>query len=321
MDAPGRSGFRMTPMRTLIPLLLLSLTAFGSAQSSVPAIIGRWDLTVQTASGGERSAWLEVHRSGTSTLVGQFVGTSGSARPIAKVEFKNGELRFAIPPQWERADGDVVVTGTLDGERLSGTLAIGSQAPLRWTGVRAPSLRRTSAPTWEKPVPLFTGRDLSGWHAVGGNNEWEAAEGVLRNRKSGGNLVTDATFDDFKLHLEFRYPAGGNSGVYLRGRYELQIADSDAAEPDYGSLGAVYGYLAPSVMAAKKAGEWQSFDVTLVGRHVTVALNGTTIIADREIPGITGAALDSHEGKPGPLLLQGDHGPIDYRNLTIARGR
>ena len=321
MDARGRSGFRMTPMRILLPVLLVSLAALGSAQSPAPAIIGRWDITVQTANGGERSAWLEVRHSGTSTLVGQFVGLSGSARPIAKVEFKNNEFRFAIPPQWERADGDVVVSGTLDGDKLSGTLAIGSSAPQRWTGVRAPSLRRTAPPRWDKPEPLFTGKDLSGWHTVGGASAWEAADGMLRNRKSGANLVTDATFDDFKLHLEFRYPAGSNSGVYLRGRYEVQIADVAGTEPEIDSLGAVYGYLAPSVMAAKKAGEWQSFDVTLIGRHVTVALNGTTIIADREIPGITGAALDSHEGKPGPLLLQGDHGPIDYRNLTIARGR
>jgi hypothetical protein len=312
----------MARMRILIPLLLVSLTALASAQSTSPAIIGRWDITVQRADGGERSAWLEVRHSGVNTLVGQFVGTSGSARPIAKVEFKDGAMRFAIPPQWERVDGDVVVTGTLDGDRMSGTMAIGSNAPLRWTAVRAPSLRRASPPRWDAPAPLFNGRDLSGWRAVGGANEWEAAPGgVLRNRKSGGNLVTEATFDDFKLHLEFRYPAGGNSGVYLRGRYEVQIADEQGSEPDYGSLGAVYGYLAPSVMAAKKAGEWQSFDVTLIGRHVTIALNGTTIIADREIPGITGAALDSHEGQPGPLLLQGDHGPIEYRNLTIARGK
>ena len=321
MAAPGRSGFRMARMRLLIALALVALTVLTSAQTPPPAIIGRWDITVQRPDGGERSAWLEVRHSGTSTLVGQFVGLSGSARPIARVEFKNNELRFAIPPQWERADGDVVVSGTLQGDTLSGTLAIGTQAPLRWTGVRAPSLRRASAPRWDKPVPLFNGRDLSGWHAVGGANQWEAADGVLRSPKSGANLVTDATFDDFKLHLEFRYPAGSNSGVYLRGRYEVQIADVAGVEPEIDSLGAVYGYLAPSVMAAKKAGEWQTFDVTLVGRHVTVALNGTTIIADREIPGITGAALDSHEGKPGPLLLQGDHGPIEYRNLTIARGQ
>jgi hypothetical protein len=321
MDALGRTGFRMTRMRILIPLLLAAIVASASAQSAAPALIGRWDITVQRADGSERSAWLEVHRSGTQTLVGQFVGMSGSARPIAHVEFKNNEMRFAIPPQWERVDGNVVVAGTLDGDRLNGTMTIGTGTPLRWTGVRAPTLRRTQPPRWDAPAALFNGRDLSGWRAVGGANEWEAVDGVLRNRKSGGNLVTEATFDDFKLHVECRYPAGGNSGIYLRGRYEIQIADDTGPEPDTGSLGAVYGYLAPSVMAAKKAGEWQSFDITLIGRHVTIALNGTTIIADREIPGITGAALDSHEGKPGPLLLQGDHGPIEYRNITLARGR
>jgi hypothetical protein len=312
----------MSLMRLLLPVLFVSLTVLAAAQTTPPPIIGRWDITVQRPDGSERSAWLEVRHSGVNTLVGQFVGLSGSARPIAQVEFKDNEMRFAIPPQWERIDGNVIVTGTLEGDKLSGTMAIGGNAPLRWTGVRAPSLQRTSPPRWEKPVPLFNGRDLSGWHVAGGANEWEAtSDGVLRNRKSGGNLVTDATFDDFKLHLEFRYPAGGNSGVYLRGRYEVQIADVAGVEPEIDSLGAVYGYLAPSVMAAKKPGDWQTFDVTLIGRHVTVALNGTTIIADREIPGITGAALDSHEGLPGPLLLQGDHGPIDYRNLTLARGR
>ena len=308
-------------MRILIPLLLVFVTASGSAQPAAPPIIGRWDITVQRPDGAERSAWLEVRHSGVSTLVGQFVGMSGSARPIAHVEFTNGEMRFAIPPQWERVEGNLVVTGRLEGDRLSGTMALGSQAPLRWTGVRAPSLRRAAAPQWEAPAPLFNGRDLAGWRAVGGANEWEAVDGILRNKKSGGNLVTEAAFDDFKLHAEFRYPAGSNSGVYLRGRYELQIADLPGTEPEIDSLGAVYGYLAPSVMAVKKAGEWQSFDVTLIGRHVTVVLNGKPIITDREIPGITGAALDSHEGKPGPLLLQGDHGPIEYRNITLARGK
>jgi hypothetical protein len=145
--------------------------------------------------------------------------------------------------------------------------------------------------------------------------------GVLRNQKSGGNLVTDRTFEDFKLHLEFRYPAGSNSGVYLRGRYEVQIADLEPEETGVGIIGAVYGFLPPTENASKKPGEWQTFDITLVGRLVTVALNEKTIICNREIPGITGAALDSDEGKPGPLLLQGDHGPIEFRNIVITPAR
>jgi hypothetical protein len=305
----------------ILPWLFAALAA---TQSSVPppppAIIGRWDITIPRDGGGERSAWLEVRHSGVQTLVGQFVGTGGSARPISKVEFKDGEMRFAIPPQWERVDGDLVVVGRLSGDRLTGTMTLGNGTPQAWTGVRAPSLRRAAEPQWEAATPIFNGRDLTGWRVMG-TNEWEAADGVLRNRKGGGNLVTTATFTDFKLHVEFRYPPDGNSGVYLRGRYEVQIVDLPGEEPVIDGLGAIYGFLAPNAMAAKKAGEWQSFDVTLVGRLVTVVLNGRTIITNQEIPGITGAALDSREGEPGPLLLQGDHGPVEFRNMTLARAK
>ena len=302
-----------------MPMMILAFLASFSfyAQAAPPSIIGRWDITFPRPN-GDRSGWLEVHKSGNSTLVGQFVGTSGSARPISEIEFKDGEMRFSIPPQWERIEGKVTVVGKLEGDRLTGTMTVGTGAtPMQWTAVRAPSLRRTAAPKWGSPVPLLNGKDLTGWRAIGAN-EWEVANGVLRNKKSGGNLVTEDKFDDFKLHVEVRYPAGGNSGIYLRGRYEVQIADEP--EPSIGGLGAVYGYLAPSENAATKPGEWQVFDITLVGRMVTIVLNGKTIISNREIPGITGAALDSNEGAPGPLLLQGDHGPIEYRNITIVRG-
>jgi hypothetical protein len=305
-------------MPILFLVLLASFSFYGSPQAAPPPILGRWDITIQRPD-GDKSAWLEVRHSGVQTLVGQFVGMSGSARPISQVEFKGGEMRFAIPPQWERVDGNLVVTGRLDGDRLTGSMTLAGGAPMSWTGVRAPTLRRQTAPRWGAPASLFNGRDLAGWHAIG-TNEWEAVNGILRNKKSGGNLVTDQVFTDFKLHAEFRYPAGGNSGVYLRGRYEVQIADTPEDEPWVGGLGAVYGYLAPSEIAAKKADEWQTFDITLAGRMVTVVLNGKMIISNREIPGITGAALDSNEGAPGPLLLQGDHGPVEFRNLTIAKG-
>jgi hypothetical protein len=304
-------------MRLCIVLTALALN--GTMQTPPPPVIGRWDITFQRANGATSSGWLEVRHSGTKTLVGSFVGLSGSARPVSEVQFTGGEMRFTVPPQWERSDGNLTVSARLDGDRLTGSMAIGTAAPLPFTGVRAPALRRTSPPQWDKAEPLFNGRDLTGWHATG-TNEWEASDGILRNRKSGGNLVTDATFTDFKLHVEFRYPADGNSGIYLRGRYEVQVADT-GDELAVGSLGAIYGFLEPSDPAAKKPGEWQTFDVTLVGRMVTVVLNGTTIIANREIPGPTGAALDSNEGTPGPLLLQGDHTAIEYRNLTIARAK
>ncbi len=158
---------------------------------------------------------------------------------------------------------------------------------------------------------------LNGWHATGTTNQWMADAGTLRSPKSGSNLVTDKTFTDFKLHIEFRYPKGSNSGVYLRGRYEVQIEDSKGMEPLPDLFSAIYGFLPPSEIVAKEPGEWQSFDITLVGRMVTVIANGKTVIANQQIPGITGGAINSKEGEPGPILIQGDHGPVDFRNIVI----
>ena len=291
-----------------------------SPETANDALLGRWDITIRTPD-ATLPSWLEIRKSGHRTYVGQFVGPVGSARPIARVELTDGALRFAIPPQWEETTEDIVVEGRLEGDRLNGSISFGDGKRHGWTAVRAPSLRRAAEPRWGEPVPLFTGTDLSGWRVVAGENQWRAENGVLRNTKSGGNLVTERTFGDFKLHLELRYPRGSNSGVYLRGRYEVQVVDSATMEPANDLLGAIYGFLPPSEMAGRPAGEWQSFDITLVGRMVTVAVNGTTVICEREIPGITGGALDSDESAPGPLMLQGDHGPVEYRNITLIPAR
>jgi len=187
-----------------------------------------------------------------------------------------------------------------------------------WTAVRAPRLERSAPPVWGAPIALIHANDLGGWRAIGGPNQWTVSDGILSSPRSGANLVTDRTFSDFALHVEFRYPKESNSGVYLRGRHEVQIEDDFGAEPASDRFSGIYGFIAPSEIAARHAGEWQSYDIALVGRMVTVVANGQTVIWNREIPGITGGALDSNEGMPGPLMLQGDHGPIEYRNITIA---
>lgn len=280
------------------------------------SIEGRWDMTIDV-DGKPLPSWLEVRHSGIQTLVGRFVGAGGSARPISKVNFKDGKMSFSIPPQWEPETNDLLFEGTLQGENLTGTMVASNGKKYNWTAVRAPLLKRQGEPVWGEPVSLFNGKDLSGWHALGEKNQWVVEDGILRSPKSGSNLASDARFNDFKLHLEFRYPKGSNSGVYLRGRYEVQIMDSKGMEPEVGLLGAVYGFIQPSEMVAKDPGEWQSYDITLVGRMVTVVGNGKTIICNQEIPGITGGALDSKEGEPGPLYFQGDHGPVEYRNIVI----
>ena len=330
MQHPPRG---LTAARTLAAVLALcaaSVTSTAAAQARpLPPIAGRWDLQV-TGSDGTYPSWLEVTPSGDRTLVGRFVGRVGSARPISRVEFADGVLRFAIPPQWESGSGDLRLEGRVAaadaaGEHLAGTLTTPDGVRQTWTATRAPELRRAAAPVWGASVVLFDGRSLSGWTPRGGENRWRADAGALTNPGGGANLATTRTFGDFKLHLECRYPAGSNSGVYLRGRYEVQIEDDEEErrdrEPALVDIGGVYGFLAPTSYAARPPGAWQTFDITLVGRQVTVVLNGRTVVAGQVIPGITGGALDSDESAPGPIVLQGDHGRIEYRNVVLTSAR
>lgn len=288
---------------------------FLSGNPADPSIEGRWDITAE-AEGKKYPSWLEVMHSGPKRLVGHFVGISGSARPISIIHFSNGKIKFTIPPQWEEEDNDLVFEATLQGDNLTGTMIAPNGKTYSVTARRAPSLRRSKQPVWGSPIKLFNGKNLDGWKAMG-ENQWVVEGGVLKSPKSGANLVTTKTFTDFKLHIEFRYPKGSNSGIYLRGRYEVQIMDSKGMEPMPGFLGGVYGFISPSEMVAKDAGEWQSYDITLAGRMITLVANGKTIICRQEIPGITGGALDSDEGEPGPLMIQGDHGPVELRNIVL----
>jgi hypothetical protein len=297
-----------------ISVLILSISNLVNA-SAAEVVEGRWDIIIES-NGKSLPSWLEIEHSGIKTLVGRFVYASGSARPISVINSNNGKYSFTIPPQWEESDRNLEFEFELVGDQLKGTMVYVDGKTYNWTAKRAPSLKRTGEPTWGTPIKLFNGKDLKGWHATG-DNQWVVENGILRSKKSGSNLVSDQKFTDFKLHVEFRCPNGSNSGVYLRGRYEVQIADDKGKEPSKGLFGAIYGFITPSEMAAKDASEWQTFDITLIGRRVTVVANGKTIISNQEIPGITGGALDSNEGEPGPIYFQGDHGPIDFKSVVI----
>src|SRR5262245_55206691 len=160
------------------------------SRAASDALLGRWDLVVQRDTQTSPS-WLEVERSGTATLVGQFVGSGGSARPIAKIEFTDGTLRFAIPPQWESNPHDITIEGRLEADRITGSMTMGDGQKVTWSGTRAPSLRRTGQPVWGEPITLFNGKSLDGWQPVGRrDNQWKAVSGILQNANSGANLVT-----------------------------------------------------------------------------------------------------------------------------------
>ncbi len=315
-------------MKKLLSLSLVSLSVlFAAAAEKDPftrrdpvPMAGRWDLKVRD---GEREypSWLEVQLSGYRTLVGSYVGQSGSVRPIGEIKFDDptGAFTFELPPQWERRTNTMVFQGKLQGDLLMGETTNDQGENIRWEGRRAPSLARAQPPRWGKTIKLFNGHDLAGWKPRKPQvpNGWRVQNGHLTNAVPGNDILTVQQFTDFKLRAEFRYPKASNSGIYLRGRYEVQIEDDFGKDPDAHGMGGVYGFLAPRVNACKNADEWQTMEISLVGRVVTVVLNGETIIDRQPIPGITGAALDSDEGKPGPILIQGDHGRVEFKELML----
>lgn len=301
-------------MRFLILIIACTLSFFTSAQKA-HELEGRWDLTFNI-DGTEKPSWLEISHSGVNTFIGKFVYAFGSARPVSEIKVEGNNFSFALPRQWEPEGKDMVFSGQLAGETILGTMVYTTGEKYTFRGVRAPKLEYTNNPTWGEPINLFNGKDLEGWRADG-ENQWLVKNGILSSDQAGANLISEQNFDDFKLHIEFRYPENSNSGVYLRGRYEVQIADNYKMEPSSILFGGVYGFLSPTENMAKSPGKWQSFDITLIGNRVTIAANGRNVIIDRAIPGITGGALDSNEGEPGPFMIQGDHGPVEYRNIIV----
>jgi hypothetical protein len=272
---------------------------------------GRWDLQVGTGSDGYPS-WVEF-----SGAEGRFVGRWGSARPIASVGIDGDTITWRLPKQYEARESDLVFAGQMDGDTIRGTTTTDDGVETAWVAHRAPSLERNNNPVWGESIDLI-GDDLSNWQprTPSWKSHWSIADGMLVNAEVGSDLLTTDRYMDFRLEAEYSYPKGSNSGIYLRGRYEVQIIDDHGAGPSAGASGAIYGFLVPSENAVLPHGEWNRAVITLLGRHVTIELNGKTVV-DGEIPGITGGALDCAEGEPGPIFLQGDHGPVTFRLLRL----
>jgi hypothetical protein len=313
---------RVFALTTLI--LMLSVVVYSEPKNSadttasVQAYLGRWDLTLKTPL-HESPSWLEITQE-DGQLKARMVSRWGHARPLPKFDLSNGTVTFVSPKEEEERKDDMVFEGKLSGKMLVGTTTGPDGTPWQWTGERAPSLKRKSDPKWGTPVQLFNGKDLSGWRTSdpASTVTWKVENGTLVSPGHGPELITNAKFEDFKLHVEFNCAPGSNSGVYLRGRYELQIEDDLNPEGPTMRTGGIYGFLAPSPEQPRRPGEWQTYDITLVGRVVTVVQNGQTIIDKQEIPGITGGALESHEALPGPIYLQGSEaGHVTFRNITL----
>jgi len=311
---------RVTPLALIVMVagaLCTSAQASGQADPAAP-FLGRWDLTLKSAD-HEYPSWIEIGRKG-GNLTAVFTGRWGNARPLPRIAITGTQITFVSPKEEEAGTADMIFKGDLKDQSLSGTVNGPDGSTWKWTGVKAPLLdKRVPLPQWSKPIQLLNGTDLSGWRqSNAGPPDWTVKGGVLVSPGNGPELISDRKFQDFKLHVEFNCGEKSNSGVYLRGRYEVQIETESQGEPPSHHTGGVYGFLAPTPELPRKSDVWQTFDITLIGRKVTVVQNGQTIIDNQEIPGLTGGALDSHEGEPGPIYLQGsEKGHVLFRNITI----
>jgi hypothetical protein len=284
------------------------------------AFLGRWDITaLDSKSNLPINCWLELARR-DGLLKGRFNEGQGAVFDLAQVSIENGKLTFQYPEGHSPNVTQQVWQANLKNETLAGTANVEGQK-LAWTGVRGPAWPISSTERKPgKPVDLFNGKDVSDWrcqdphHPMG----WFVKDGILMNAgKDACNIYTRQRFNDFKLDVEFNVDPQSNSGVYLRGRYEIQILDGYHRPMDVHSQGALYGFIVPATKADKPAGEWQTYEITLIANHVTVIMNGTKIIDNGEVPGITGGALDANEKGPGPIMLQGDHGKVQFRKVCL----
>ena len=321
-------------------VLLTACTALGAGESDNP-YLGRWALTIP----GGGAGWLGVTQERGYLDAGILWG-GGSVVPVDSVFMEDNTLYVVRLRKVERknAAGDVVRTQTFPevivAKAEGDSLQLTQLQPRRsgrgvdrreFTGKRIPALPPKpdlSKVRYGKPIVLFDGKSLDGWKLTNphAKSAWSVRDGVLVNnpvQKPGqprihyGNLCTVAAFEDFNLTLEVNVPKGGNSGIYLRGIYEIQVSDSYGRPLDSHNMGGVYSRIAPRVAAEKPAGQWQTFDITLLDRHVTVKLNGRTLIDNEPLLGCTGGALWSDEFKPGPIYLQGDHTGVSYRNIVL----
>jgi Domain of Unknown Function (DUF1080) len=294
-----------------------------SNSAEIKPFLGRWDLTLY-APDRQYPSWLELTENGDQ-LKGRMVGRWGNAHPILNVKVENSVLTFSSPKDEEDTPKDMPFQAKSSDGKLSGTMSGPDGTTWRWTAERAPLLNRTTVAHWGKPIQLFNGKDTTGWwfDNPSAANIWSVKDGVLISTAHGSNIITTRKFRDFKLHVEFNCKPECNTGVYLRGRYEVQIADNAGQDPPNRQTGSVYGFITPSPLIPLNPGTWHSYDITLIGRTVTVVEDGQAIIDNKEIPGITGDALDSHEGLPGPIYLQGAeaHGGFSFRNLVITPAR
>ena len=323
--------------------IFLFLVLLGSTLGAVAAanpFVGEWQLTIP----GGAAGWLGVKETDGKPEASMLWGW-GSVTPLDGAKYEGDKLVLTRKHNIDRKDAAgkktrvtliETITATLQGDTIR--LASAKQREngqgedtAEFGGRRQPPM--PPAPNLAKvkygePISLFNGKDLTGWKLTDPNavNGWSVKNGLLVNNplqedgkphKNYGNLQTTREFSDFNLKIEVLVNKDENSGVYLRGIYEIQVADTHGRALDSHNMGGLYSRIKPTVAAENPAGQWQTLDITFVDRHITVILNGKCIIDNQPALGCTGGALFSDVSRPGPLYFQGDHTGITYRSVVI----
>jgi len=318
MTKPGRMALCASLSVMIATAVTCVFPAHALAQNGNSGFVGRWDFDIASPQ-GISARWLGVTEKNGGLEVWYQPG-GGHVYLVKDVHVNGDHLSLTVS---SAAKDHPAVTWELEskGDKLVGEEKSGNSTSVL-TGIRAPELTRGEPKAWTDPEPLFNHKDLEGWEPVGdaASSHWTVQDGMLVNTARGANLRTTRKFDDFKLHFEVSCPEDCNSGFYLRGRYEVQIeSEVPLTAPVERLIGSIYGRIAPQPELPRAAGQWESFDITLVGRTVTEVHNGVTTIDHKMIEGITGGALDADEGEPGPFYIQGDHtGNLKYRNITVS---
>jgi hypothetical protein len=296
---------------------VLAVVAALGAQQQNP-YLGRWNIT-GTVENSNYVYWLEVKQDG-GKLSGMFLNRGGHPLPLPVIKIENGELIFQ-PDGGQRGPGPEFHLRA-QGDKLTGSVKLGERT-VELAGARPPKWGHydaNAAHKFGKPVELFDGKSMDAWDVEDKNrpSKWTIADGAMTNSPPrDNNLVSKQKFQDFKIHAEYKLDTNSNSGIYLRGRYELQVLD-DYGKPTFerGHM-SVYGWHTPLVNASKPVGEWQTMEATVVGNKVTVFLNDKKVQDNVTLEAITGGARDANESEPGPIMLQGDHEKVWYGKVTV----
>jgi Domain of Unknown Function (DUF1080) len=294
-------------------LLAVAVAAPATAQNN--PFLGAWNITGDPPN-ENYVYWLEVKDEG-GKLSALFLNRGGHAVPVEGLKLSGNELTFLLPGN---ATPRPTATFQASGNKITGTIA-GNQT-VKVTGERPPHWGPCDANakhTFGKPVMLFDGTSMDAWGVQQKSRPmgWSIVDGAMTNQPKANNLVSKEEFKDFRLDAEYKLSPKGNSGIYLRGRYELQVLDDAGQETfDRGHL-SVYGRKKPDVNASKPAGEWQTLQVTLVGNCLSATLNGKKVHDNTRITGITGGARDAKETEPGPIMIQGDHEVVWFRKVVV----